>query len=150
MKKHLEAEAAKRGMTAEEFSNMRKQQLVEEAAKQGMTPEQYINQLRTRALQQHLQQQQAKQAGGQGQAQGQPQAQQQRQVPVNPAAAKDPKAIALANFLRSQNLKPRTCILDGRRKELFKGGKFHAMHPHSAQIAKQTSSTYSKTSHPSH
>ena len=124
MKKHLESEAAKRGMTAEEFSNLRKQQLVEEAAKQGMTPEQYINQLRTRAMQQHLQQQQqAKQGGGQAQAQGQPAAQQQRQVPVNPGAAKDPKAIALANFLRSQNLKPRTCILDGRRKEMFKGNE---------------------------
>jgi translocation protein SEC62 len=50
---------------------------------------------------------------------------QPRQVPVNPAAPKDPRAIALANFLRSQNLKTRTCILDGNRKELFKGVSYN-------------------------
>ncbi|KAL1954438.1 hypothetical protein VTO42DRAFT_1162 [Malbranchea cinnamomea] len=121
MKQHLAAEAAKRGMTPEEFSNMRRQQLAAEAAKHGLTPEQYVNQLKARALQQHLQQQQQakQQTGAQGQGQAQ-QGPQQRQVSVNPNAPKDPKAIALANFLRSQNLKTRTCILDGRRRELFK------------------------------
>jgi translocation protein SEC62 len=33
----------------------------------------------------------------------------------------NPVAIALAKFLRSQDLKPRTCILDGNRKDMFKG-----------------------------
>jgi hypothetical protein len=33
----------------------------------------------------------------------------------------DPKALAVANWLRSQNLKPRTCIMDGQRKDMFKG-----------------------------
>jgi translocation protein SEC62 len=40
---------------------------------------------------------------------------------VNPNNPPDPKAIAVANWLRSQNLKPRTCIMDGQRKDMFKG-----------------------------
>jgi translocation protein SEC62 len=44
-----------------------------------------------------------------------------QQVPVNPSNPPDPKAIAVAQFLRSQNLKSRTCILDGQRKDMFKG-----------------------------
>ena len=32
-----------------------------------------------------------------------------------------PKAIALAKFLKGQDLKPRTCILNGERKDMFKG-----------------------------
>ena len=55
---------------------------------------------------------------GQVQGQGQPT---QQQVPVNPGGPPDPKAIAVATFLRSQDLKPRTCVLDGQRKDLFKG-----------------------------
>ena len=62
-------------------------------------------------------------------AQAQRQQQQQQQpspqpmgqpVPVS-ANTSDPKAIAVANFLRSQELKPRTCILNGQRKDMFKG-----------------------------
>ena len=130
MQQQLAAEAAKRGMTPEQFSNMRKQQIAAEAAKQGMTPEQYVNQLKSRALQQ-MQQQGKGQGEGQGQGQEkggvqqQGQAQGQHQVPVNAGGQKDPRAIALANFLRSQNLKARTCILDGRRKELFKGRRLY-------------------------
>lgn len=124
MQRQLAAEAAKRGMTPEEFSNMQRQQLAADAAKQGMTPEQYINQLKARAIQQHQQKQQQQ---GQGQGEGQqagkpgPQQQQQHTVPVNSSAPPDPKAIAVAQFLRSQNLKTRTCILDGQRKDMFKG-----------------------------
>jgi len=69
------------------------------------------------------QQQQPGQPGqpGQPQAPQQPQPQQQtHQVPVQPGQPADPKALAVANFLRSQNLKPRTCILDGQRKDMFK------------------------------
>lgn len=128
MQQQLSSEAAKRGMTPEQFSNMRKQQVAADAAKQGMTPEQYINQLKSRALQQHQQQQQAAQQGqGQQQEEGEEQQGQQssgpdqKQVPVNAGGQKDPRAIAVANFLRSQNLKARTCVLEGRRRELFKG-----------------------------
>lgn len=118
MKEQLNTEAAKRGMTPEQFGNMQRQQLAADAAKLGLSPEQYINQLKARAMQQHQQNQQ-RQAAGQS---GQQQQQQQQRVPVDSGAAPDPKALAVANFLRSQNLKPRTCILDGRRRELFKGG----------------------------
>lgn len=123
MQQQFAAEAQKRGMTVEEFSNMQRQQLANAAAKQGLTSEEYINKLKAQALQQHQQAQQAKAQGEQGQQgqQSQPQRQQQRQVPVTPGQPPDPKAVAVANFLRSQNLKSRTCILDGRRKELFKG-----------------------------
>lgn len=32
-----------------------------------------------------------------------------------------PAALAVAKFLKSQDLKMRTCILNGQRKDLFKG-----------------------------
>jgi translocation protein SEC62 len=119
MQQQLASEAAKRGMTPEEFSNMQRQQLAADAAKLGLTPEQYINQLKARALQQHqLQQQQAQQRQAQGQN---PPHQQQRQVSLNSDTPPDPQALAVARFLRSQNLKTRTCILDGRRRDMFKG-----------------------------
>jgi translocation protein SEC62 len=57
-----------------------------------------------------------------------PPQQQMQQVPVNPSNPPDPKAIAVAKFLRSQNLKSRTCILDGQRKDMFKGTLPHT-HP---------------------
>lgn len=48
--------------------------------------------------------------------------------PVGPPGAQpvvpgppNPKALAIANFLRSQELKPRTCILNGERKDMFRG-----------------------------
>ncbi|OAX78018.1 hypothetical protein ACJ72_07676 [Emergomyces africanus] len=102
MQQHLATEAAKRGMTPEEFSNMQRQQLAAEAAKQGLTPEQYIAQLKAKAMQQHQQQQQQQQAqAGRDQ--------EAQHVPMNSNAPPDPRAIA-----------QRTCILDGRRRELFK------------------------------
>jgi len=39
---------------------------------------------------------------------------------LNQANPPNPKAIAVAKFLRSQNLKTRSCILDGQRKDMFK------------------------------
>jgi translocation protein SEC62 len=66
--------------------------------------------------QQHAQQQQ-QQGGGGGGPQGQPQRQPQ---PITPGPP-NPAAIAVANFLKSQDLKPRTCILNGQRKDMFKG-----------------------------
>lgn len=149
MQQQFAAEAARRGLTPEQFAQQQRDQLTADAAKQGLTPEQYIAQLRMRALQAHQQQMEAQRQAqgspqpGQPQQPGQPgqlgqpgqpaqqpqpqapqpaQAQQQtHQVPVQPGQPADPKAVALANFLRSQNLKPRTCILDGQRKEMFKG-----------------------------
>ncbi|KAH8424787.1 Sec62 family protein translocation protein [Aspergillus melleus] len=130
MQQQFAAEAAKRGMTPEEFAKQQREQLNAEAQKHGMTTEQYVTQLRMRAMAAHKQQveaQQQAQAGSPQQpgqpAQGQPQPQQQQtthQVPVNPSNPPDPKAIAVAQFLRSQNLKTRTCIMDGQRKDMFK------------------------------
>lgn len=128
MQQQFAAEAAKRGMTPQEFAQKQREQLTADAAKQGLTPEQYVQQLRARAIQQHQQQMEAQRQGqgtpqqeGQAAPQQQQPQQQTHQVPVNPGAPADPKAIAVAKFLRSQNLKPRTCILDGQRKDMFKG-----------------------------
>lgn len=133
MQQQVAAEAAKRGMTPEAFVKMQREQVAAEAAKHGLTPEQYVQGLRMRALQQRAAAQQAAQAQGQpGQPQqpqgapGQPpqapgRQQVQTQVNVNPNNPPDPKAIALAKWLRSQDLKTRTCILDGQRKDMFKG-----------------------------
>lgn len=130
MQQQFAAEAAKRGMTPEEFAKQQREQLNAEAAKHGMTTEQYVTQLRMRAMAAHQKQVEAQRQAQAGSPQpgqppqGQPQPQQQQtthQVPVNPSNPPDPKAIAVAQFLRSQNLKTRTCIMDGQRKDMFKG-----------------------------
>ncbi|PYI24676.1 putative translocation protein Sec62 [Aspergillus violaceofuscus CBS 115571] len=146
MQQQFAAEAARRGMTPEQFAQQQREQLAAEAAKHNMSTEQYVAQLRARAIAAHQQQiaqaQAQARAQAQAQAQGaqgaqppsqpgqpgqnlpapqQPQPQQTtRQVPVNPSNPPDPKAIAVAQFLQSQNLKTRTCIMDGQRKEMFK------------------------------
>ncbi|KAF9893662.1 Translocation protein S62 [Aspergillus nanangensis] len=133
MQQQFAAEAAKRGLSPEEFAKQQREQLNTEAAKHGMTTEQYVTQLRMRAMAAHQKQVEAQQQGqgspqpGQPAAAEQQQQQQQpkpqqttQQVPVNPSNPPDPKAIAVAQFLRSQNLKTRTCIMDGQRKDLFK------------------------------
>ncbi|KAL3449675.1 translocation protein Sec62-domain-containing protein [Aspergillus insuetus] len=138
MQQQFAAEAARRGMSPEDFAKQQREQLAAEAAKQGVTTEQYVAQLRMRAL---AAQQKAAEVQRQLQAQGkggaaqpgqpgqqgppgqgpQPGPQQHtQQVPVNPNNPKNPKAIAVAKFLRSQNLKTRTCVLDGQRKDMFK------------------------------
>ncbi len=40
----------------------------------------------------------------------------------------NPQALAVAKFLKGQELKPRTCILNGERKEMFKGMGEHRKH----------------------
>jgi translocation protein SEC62 len=145
MQQQFLAEAAKKGMTPSQFQEHQRQQLAADAAKQGLTVEQYVNLLKQRAMQEHqIRQQQAQQQAqqhqaqgqGQGQVQGQGQGQGQGQnqgqahqhqhpqtqkIPVNPGVAPKPEALAVAKFLKSQDLKTRTCILDGQRKEMFKG-----------------------------
>jgi translocation protein SEC62 len=74
---------------------------------------------------QQMQQQQQQGGGGGGHQHqhqhGQPgHGQPQPIVPGPP----NPIALALAKFLRGQNLKPRTCILNGERKDMFKGNLF--------------------------
>ena len=127
MQQQFAAEAARRGLTPQQFQEQQRQQLAVDAAKQGLSPDQFIAQLKARAIQQHQMQQQQQQGQAQGQGQQpqpqpQPQPQQQmQQIPVNPGVEAKPEALAVAKFLRSQDLKTRTCILDGQRKDMFKG-----------------------------
>jgi translocation protein SEC62 len=114
--KQLAADAAKNGMTVPQFiAKMKEQanaqkaaqaQIAIEAEKAGMTVPEFIEKMK------------AAQAAQQ-QAQAQAQAQQQQQ-PINPGPP-NPAAIAVAKFLKSQDLKTRTCILQGQRKDMFKG-----------------------------
>jgi translocation protein SEC62 len=98
----------------EQIAQMQRQ-LAEDAQKAGMTIPQFIEKLKQQAVAQQQAQQETQQQG-----QGGPQEQQQGQQPIQPGPPK-PEALAVANFLRSQDLKPRTCILNGQRKDMFKG-----------------------------
>ena len=124
MQQQMALEAQKRGMTPQQFQQLQRQQLEADAKKAGMTLEQYINQVKQQAFQNHQRQQQlAQQQAAAAQQQGgqvQGQQQQSQQVPINPGAP-DPKALAVAKWLRGQDLKSRTCILNGQRKDMIKG-----------------------------
>ena len=116
-------EAKRRGLTPQQFQELQRQQLAAEAAKHNLSVDQYVAQLKAQAMQQHAMRQQQQQAQ-QGQAPGQqpPQpGQVMQQIPVNPNAEKKPEAVAVAKFLRAQDLKTRACVLDGQRKDMFKG-----------------------------
>lgn len=110
----------------------------EEAQKHGMSVPEYVERLKMQAMQQHqmqmrmqqMQQQQGGQPQGQPQGQGPPQQQMQgqqqqqqpqtQQIPINSGAPPKPEAVAVAQFLKSQDLKPRQCQFNNQRKELFK------------------------------
>ncbi|KAL2037993.1 hypothetical protein N7G274_009213 [Stereocaulon virgatum] len=121
MQQQLAVEAERQGMTVEQFKNKQRAQLEAEAKKEGISLEQYLAKIKAKAVEDYrkrleMQQQQAAQ-----QASGQPQVQggQGQQVPITPGAP-DPKALALAKWLRGQDLKTRTCILNGQRKDMFR------------------------------
>ena len=125
IQQQIAAEAQRRGMTPQQLQAQQRQQIQAEADKAGLTFDQYINKLKQQAFENHQRQQQMAQQQAQnqaGQPQGQPQmqGQQGQQVPITPGAP-DPRALALAKWLRSQDLKPRTCILNGQRKDMFRG-----------------------------
>lgn len=125
MQQQIAMEAQRRGMTPQQLQMEQRRQIEAEAQKAGLTFEQYINKLKQQAFENHqLQQQQAHQQAQQQavQPQGQPQmqGQQGQQVPITPGAP-DARALALAKWLRGQDLKTRTCILNGQRKDMFKG-----------------------------
>jgi translocation protein SEC62 len=113
--KAFEAEAKKRGMTPQQFQLWNQQEIVKEAAKHNMPPQQYIEMMRARTMQQQAQAQQARQGNG-----PQP-GQQLQQIPLNGSVEAKPEALALAKFLRKQDLKTRTCIHEGVRRDMFKG-----------------------------
>ncbi|KAF6841531.1 Sec62 family protein translocation protein [Colletotrichum musicola] len=130
----------------EQIAAMRRQ-IEADAQKAGMSVPDFLNHLRQQAFQQQqaarmaAQRQQQQAEGGEGgegeehdhdhdhehhghnhgpgghqhgppQGQGQPQ-------PIRPGPP-NPVALALASFLRGQDLKPRTCILNGERKDMFR------------------------------
>jgi translocation protein SEC62 len=129
----IQAEATKRGMTIPQFQAWQKQQIEQEAARLGMTPQAFVQMKQAEMQKQQQMQQQAQAQGGQvpGQPQQQrpgasPQGQQQvTQIPLNAQVEAKPEALAVAKFLRSQDLKTRTCILDGQRRDMFKGRQTH-------------------------
>lgn len=90
--------------TPEQIQEMQRQ-LAIEAEKHGMTVPEYINKLKEQAMAQHQAQMR--------------QQQQQQQQPIQPGPPK-PEALAVAKFLQSQDLKPRTVIHDEKRKDMFK------------------------------
>lgn len=122
MQQQIAIEAQKRGMTPQQFQNWQRQQFETDARKAGLTVEQYISKLKQQAFENHQRQQQMAQQQAMQQQSGQPQTQGQQgqQVPITPGAP-DPKALALAKWLRGQDLKPRVCILNGQRKDIFRG-----------------------------
>ena len=123
MQQQITQEAQKRGMTPQQFQAFQRQQIEADAKQHGLSVDQYINQLKQQALQNHQRQQQLAQQQQAAQQSGQPQVQQAQtgqQVPITPGAP-DPKGLAVAKWLRSQNLKTRTCILNGQRKDMFRG-----------------------------
>ncbi|KAI9886672.1 MAG: hypothetical protein M1823_001516 [Watsoniomyces obsoletus] len=99
--------------TPQQLHAMR-QQLAAEAAQHKMSIDQYINHLKAQAMKQHAQQQQA-----QAQKQQEHAEDEQRVQNAEPGPP-TPEALALAKFLRGQDLKTRTCILNGQRKDMFK------------------------------
>ena len=140
MQAAMVAEARRRGMTPQEFQAQQKAQIESEAKANGMTVQQYIQKLRADAIANHqrMQQQQAQQAAQGQQAGGEVQGQQQQnqhshqhqqQVPINNTGTPDPKALAVMKWLRTQDLKTRTCILNGQRKDLFRGMILHLCRP---------------------
>lgn len=125
MQQQFAAEAAKRGMTPQQYQAQQRKEIEEQAKKAGMPVEQYFQKLRQQAMENMQRQQQAmaQQPQGQGEQSEAQSQQQSQQVPINPGAV-DPKAEALAKWLKSQDLKTRTCILNGQRKDMFKGTNF--------------------------
>lgn len=100
--------------TPEQIRQMQAQ-LAAEAQKAGMTVPQYVEKMKAQMMAQAQAQQQQQQQRANGPQGAQP----GQQVPITPGPPK-PEAIAVANFLRSQDLKMRTCIFNQQRKDMFK------------------------------
>ncbi|KAF1964343.1 translocation protein [Bimuria novae-zelandiae CBS 107.79] len=96
--------------TPEQIAQMQRQ-LAIEAEKAGMSVQEYVARLRQQAM--------AQQQAQMRQQQMAQQQQQQQQQPIQPGPPQ-PDAIALANFLKGQDLKPRTVIHDEKRKDMFR------------------------------
>lgn len=119
--------------TPEQIAAMQRQ-IAADAERAGMTVPEFIEHIKKQQMemmrQQQMQQQQAQQGGGghqhhegcnhdhdHGHQHQQPQ--QGQAQPITPGPP-NPVAIALANFLKGQDLKLRNCILNGERKDMFR------------------------------
>ncbi|KAA8573923.1 hypothetical protein EYC84_005468 [Monilinia fructicola] len=101
----IRAQQAAQQPTPEQIQAMQ-QKLAQDAEKAGMSVQEFVEKVKAAQLEAQ------RQAAIQQQQQQQPQ-------PIQPGPP-NPAAIALANFLKSQDLKVRTCILNGQRKDMFK------------------------------
>lgn len=106
--------------TPEQIQAMQRQIAID-AQKAGMTVPEFIEHIKKQAQQQQMRMRAAQQAGqAPGHAHPHQHQQQQQARPIAPGPP-NPKALALAKFLRGQELKPRTVILGGERKDMFRG-----------------------------
>ena len=119
MRQAMTAEAARRGMTLEQFQTQQRAVIAAEAKAAGVTPQVYVASLRAKAL---ADMRQKSEANGET-APNSPnqESSQQQRIPINNTGTPDPRALALAQWLRGQELKTRTCILGGERKDMFRG-----------------------------
>jgi translocation protein SEC62 len=122
IKAAIAAEAARQGITPEEFQARQRAAIDAEAKKLNMTPQEYIQKMRAEAIANARMQAQQQQQNPQQQQQQQ---QQQQAVPINNGGKVDPRAAAVLQWLRGQNLKTRTVILNGQRKDMFRGVYLH-------------------------
>lgn len=113
----------------EQIQQMQRQ-IAAEAEKAGMTVPEFVEHVKKQQIARMQQQRAGASPGGAGPgapgprpsapAAGRPGVGQQQQQPITPGPP-NPKALAVANFLKGQDLKPRTSILNGERKDMFKG-----------------------------
>lgn len=89
--------------------------LAEDAAKNGMTIPEFVEKIKAQAAAQAAAQQQHQTSQSDASLIEENQPQQIQPGPPNPSA------LAVAKFLKNQDLKVRTCILGGQRKEMFRG-----------------------------
>lgn len=142
VKNQIAQSAAKEGLSVQQYvqkmlaaQQAQQQAIAAEAEKLGITPQEFIERIRAQQAQQQAQ------AQAQGQVQGQAppgqapqgQAQTQQQQPITPGPP-NPQALAVANFLKGQDLKMRTCILQGQRKDMFKGTSSPEISNHRAAL----------------
>ncbi|KAK4553735.1 Translocation protein S62 [Recurvomyces mirabilis] len=92
------------------------QQIAAEAQKAGLSIPEYIERVKQQAMRNQQMQMQQQQMQQQQQGGG---ARPGQQVPIAPGPPK-PEALAMAAFLRNQDLKMRTCIFQEKRKDMFK------------------------------